>query len=268
VDADYLATYSMQLVAGRNISRSDSVRQFLVNESMVKNLGFARPEAVLNKQIDMDNEVGPIVGVVKNFYITTLKDTGTTSGAVVMRYNPRELNAAGIKLDGKNMPATLAAIRQIWNEVYPDYVFEYQFLDERIASFYAEETKLSTFYKIFASIAIFISCLGLYGLASFMAAQRLKEVGIRKVLGATVGHIVYLFTREFVWLVGIAFFIATPIVWYFVHEWVKDYAHRLPIGVGMFVVGGLAALGIALVTVGFQAYRAGAVNPVKNLRSE
>ena len=268
IDADYLATYSMQLVAGRNISRTDSVKEFLVNETMVKKLGFARPEEVLNKQIDMGREAGPIVGVVKNFYMTTLKDTATTSGAVLMRYNSRGLNAAGIKMDGRNMPETLAAIRQVWNEVYPDYVFEYQFLDDRIASFYTEEAKLSTFYKLFASIAIFLSCLGLYGLASFMAAQRLKEVGIRKVLGATVGNIVYLFSREFVWLVGIAFLIATPIAWYFVHEWVMDYAHRLPIGVWMFVLGGLGALLIALATVSSQAFRAAAVNPVKNLRSE
>jgi ABC-type antimicrobial peptide transport system permease subunit len=147
-------------------------------------------------------------------------------------------------------------------------VFEYQFLDERIAGYYKEEAKLSTLYIFFASIAIFLSCLGLYGLASFMAAQRLKEVGIRKVLGATVGHIVYLFTREFVLLVGLAFLIAVPIAWYFVHAWVEDYAYRLPIGVWMFAAGGLAALLVALGTVSWQAIRAAMGNPIKSLRSE
>jgi putative ABC transport system permease protein len=268
IDAEYLATYSMRLAAGRNITRSDSIREFLVNETMVKKLGFMRPEEVLGKQINMGRDVGPVVGVVRNFLPTTLKDTGGTRGAVLMRYNPRGLNSAGIKLDGRDMAATLGAIRRIWSEVYPDYVFEYQFLDDRIAGYYKEEAKLSTFYTIFASIAIFLSCLGLYGLASFMAAQRLKEVGIRKVLGATVGDIVYLFTREFVLLVGLAFLIAVPIAWYFVQEWVEDYAYRLPIGVWMFAAGGLTALLIALGTVSWQAIRAAMGNPVKSLRSE
>jgi ABC-type antimicrobial peptide transport system permease subunit len=171
-------------------------------------------------------------------------------------------------MDGQDMAATLGAIRQIWSEVYPDHIFEYQFLDERIAGFYKEEMKLSTFYTIFASIAIFLSCLGLYRLASFMAAQRLKEVGIRKVLGATVGNIVYLFTREFVVLVGLAFLVAAPIAWYFVQQWAQDYAYRLPFGVWMFVVGGVGALLVALATVSLQAFKAAAANPVKNLRSE
>jgi len=268
IDADYLSTYSIRLAAGRNITRNDSIKEFLVNETTVKKLGFGRPEDVLNKQIKMGSEVGPIVGVVRNFYGTTLKDTGSISGALVMRNKPRDLDAAGIKMNGKDNVATIGAIRQLWSAVYPDFVFDYQFMDERVASFYKEETKLSTFYQIFACIAIFLSCLGLYGLASFMAEQRLKEVGIRKVLGATVGQIVYLFSKEFVWLVGIAFLVAAPIAWYFVHSWVEDYAYRLPIGVWMFVAGGMMALVIALATVSFQAMRAALGNPVKSLRSE
>ena len=268
IDAGYLSTYSMQLVAGRNITATDSIKEFIVNQEFVKKSGFANPQDVLNKQIELGGEIGPIVGVVRNFFLTTLKDTGSTRGAVIMRNNPRGRGSAGIKMGGYDMPGTIQAIRQVWSEVYPDYVFEYQFLDDRVASFYKEETKLSLFYKIFSSIAIFLSCLGLYGLASFMAAQRLKEVGIRKVLGATVGQIVYLFSKEFVWLVGIAFLIATPVAWYFVDEWLQDYAFRLPISGWVFVVGGLAALLIALGTVSFQALRAARVNPVKNLRSE
>jgi putative ABC transport system permease protein len=268
IDTDYVGTYSMQLLAGRNITRTDSIKEFLVNETMVRKLGFARPEEVLNKQLETGRERGPIVGVVKNFLPFSLKDTASALGAVLMRYHPRALNAAGIRMDEQDMAATVGAIRQIWNEVYPDYVFEYQFMDDRVAGFYSEEAKLSTFYKIFAGIAIFLSCLGLYGLASFMAAQRLKEVGIRKVLGATVGQIVYLFSKEFFLLVGIAFLIAAPIAWYFVHEWVKDYAYRLPVNGWVFVAGGVAAMVIALGTVGVQAYRAAAVNPVVNLRSE
>jgi len=267
VDADYVATYSVPLVAGRNISRTDSILEFLVNETFVRQLGFGRPEDVLNKEIILGdgNKTGPVVGVVKDFNQSSLKDS---LAGVVMFSGPRAYDAAGIKMSGENLPATIAAIRQVWAGIYPDFVFEYQFLDEKIAGFYKEEAKLSLFYKIFASIAIFLSCLGLYGLASFMAAQRLKEVGIRKVLGATAGNIVYLFSREFVILIGIAFLIAAPTAWYFVHQWVEQYAFRIPISAWVFVAGGMAALMIALGTVSFQAYRAAAVNPVKNLRTE
>ncbi|HEY4336312.1 MAG TPA: ABC transporter permease, partial [Puia sp.] len=268
IDADYLSTYSMPLVAGRNITRTDSIKEFIVNQAMTEKLGFARPEDVLDKQVDFGGQIGPIVGVVKNFHITTLKDTGATRAAILMHNDRNAFSNAGIRLDGKNMPATIESIRQLWNKVYPDFAFDYQFLDDRVAGFYRDEIRLSAFYKIFAAIAIFLSCLGLYGLASFMAVQRLKEVGIRKVLGATVGQIVSLFTREFVGLVGIAFIIAAPLAWYFVHKWIQDYAYRMPIGVGTFILGGVAALAIALATVGYQALRAARVNPVENLRGE
>ena len=270
IDANYLATYSMQLVAGRNITNitpTDPIKEFVVNQTMVEKLGFSRPEEVLNKQVKLGSEVGPIVGVVNNFHISSLKG-GAVLSAVLLRNDPYGWRSAGIRLSGKNMPATIQSIRQLWGRVYPAYAFDYQFLDDRVAGFYADEIKLSGFYKIFAAIAIFLSCLGLYGMASFMAVQRRKEVGIRKVLGATVGQIVSLFTREFVWLVGIAFVLATPLAWYFVHKWVEDYAYRAPIGVGMFALGGVAALVIALATVGYQALRAARVNPVENLRIE
>jgi putative ABC transport system permease protein len=187
---------------------------------------------------------------------------------MLMFNDKRSFDEAAIKLDGNNVSATLHSIESLWNETYPDYVFEYQFMDEKVASFYADESRLSQIYKIFSSIAIFLSCLGLYGLASFMAVQRIKEVGIRKVLGATAANIVYLFSREFVVLIGVAFVIAAPITWYFVHEWLQQYVFRLPISGWVFGVGGLLAVLIAMATVGWQAFRAAAVNPVKNLRTE
>jgi putative ABC transport system permease protein len=230
VDENYLSTYGLPLVAGRNVTSTDSVKEFLVNETLVKKLGFSDPHAVLNRQIDLwdGRFVGPIVGVVKDFHAGSLKDS---MSPVFLLNNKRGLNEAGIRLNGKDVPATMKAVEKIWSDVYPDFVFEYQFLDEKIANFYKDEAKLSLFYRLFASIAIFLSCLGLYGLASFMAAQRIKEVGIRKVLGATVGNIVYLFSKEFVWLILIAFL-------------------------------------IALGTVSFQAFRAASLNPVRALRSE
>jgi putative ABC transport system permease protein len=266
-DENYLSTYGLSLVAGRNLTSTDSIHEFLVNETMVRKLGFSNPHDILNRQIDLwdGRFVGPIVGVVKDFHASSLKDS---MAPVFLLNNKRRLNETAIRLDGKDMPATMKAVEKLWSDVYPDFVFEYAFLDDKIANFYKDEARLSLFYKVFASIAIFLSCLGLYGLASFMAAQRIKEVGIRKVLGASVANIIYLFSREFVWLIVIAFVIAAPIAWYFVHQWAQQYVFRLSISPWIFVAGGLGALLIALGTVSFQAFRAAYRNPVRALRSE
>ena len=267
VDANYVPTYGLPLAAGRNITATDSVKEFLVNETLVRKLGFSNPQDVLNKEINLWNgfAVGPIVGVIKDFHQSSLKDS---LSPVFMLNFAKGFNSAGIRLDGADLPGTLRSIEKLWAATYPDFVYEYQFLDEKIAGFYKEEATLSRFYKIFASIAIFLSCLGLYGLASFMAAQRLKEVGIRKVLGATAANIVYLFSKEFVVLIAIAFLLSTPIAWYFVHQWLLQYVYRISISGWVFVFGGALALLVALATVSFQAFRAAAVNPVKNLRTE
>ncbi|HEY2727666.1 MAG TPA: FtsX-like permease family protein, partial [Parafilimonas sp.] len=163
---------------------------------------------------------------------------------------------------------TMQSIKKIWEQTFPNYVYEYRFLDDKIASFYKQENQLSQLYKIFAAIAIFLSCLGLYGLASFMAVQRIKEVGIRKVLGASSANIVYLFSKEFVLLISIAFLIATPLAWYFMNKWLQDYAYRINISWWLFLVGGIAAIVIALATISFQAIKAAMANPVKSLRTE
>jgi ABC-type antimicrobial peptide transport system permease subunit len=141
-------------------------------------------------------------------------------------------------------------------------------MDEAVANFYKQENQLAQMYKIFAAIAIFLGCLGLYGLASYMAAQRIKEVGIRKVLGASIGSIVYLFSKEFVVLISIAFLIAAPIAWYFMNHWLLDYAFRINISWWIFVIGGFLSILVALATVSYRAVRAAVVNPVQSLRSE
>jgi len=266
VDVNYLSTYGLTLVAGRNLVGNDSIHEFVVNESMVKRLGLLHLQDILGRTIDVwGRYVGPVVGVVRDFHASSLKDS---IAPVLLMNDRRRLNEASIRLNGSDMVGTMKAVEKLWSEVYPNYVFEYAFLDDKIANFYADEARLSLFYRVFASIAIFLSCLGLYGLASFMAAQRIKEVGIRKVLGASVANIIYLFSREFVWLIVIAFVIAAPIAWYIVYDWVQQYVFRLPISGWVFVAGGLGALLIALGTVSFQAVRAASVNPVDNLRSE
>ena len=266
-DTAFVPTYKLKLVAGRNLEPSDMTREFLVNESLVKSLGLKKPEDILNKEISMYNGMikCPVVGVVKDFNDRTLRNH---LAPLLITTNITMYRQATIKLSATNIASAMQSIKKVWQKAFPDYVYEYKFLDDKIAGFYQQESQLSALYKIFAAIAIFLSCLGLYGLASFMAAQRIKEVGIRKVLGATAGNIVYLFSKEFIILIAIAFAIATPLSWYFMHQWLQDYAYRINISWWLFAAAGIAAIVIALVTVSFQAIKAAMANPVKSLRTE
>jgi putative ABC transport system permease protein len=263
-DAEYLNTYGMPLAAGRNFS-SDTAHEFLVTETQLHDMGIRRPEDALNKNLSVWGVTGKLVGVLKDFHSTSFKDQYSR---VIMVPIKRGYNTAGIKLTAGNPAPTLAAIEKLWNTTFPSYVFEYTFLDDSIATFYRQESQQAQLYKIFAAIAIFLGCLGLYGLASFMAVQRTKEVGIRKVLGASIQNIVYLFTREFAVLIAIAFLIASPIAWYLMHRWLQDYTFRLPITWWIFLAGGAASLSVALITISFNALRAARANPVKSLRTE
>jgi ABC-type antimicrobial peptide transport system permease subunit len=173
-----------------------------------------------------------------------------------------------IKIEPANLTATLAAVQRLWNNNFPGSLYEYQFLDKKIEGFYKSEDQLSALYKIFAGIAIFISCLGLYGLISFMAVQRTKEVGIRKTLGASVSNIVYLFSKEFTILIVVAFVISAPLGWYFMHQWLQNFTYRIPIGPGIFILAIAVSVIIAWLTVGYKAIGAALANPVKSLRSE
>jgi putative ABC transport system permease protein len=263
-DPDYLKTYGLTLVAGKNFS-SDTAHEVMINERLLRDLGVKTPEDVLNKQMDIYEVVGPIVGVVKDFNSTGFKDKYSR---VFFAPKKRWYQNVAIKLGSGQPSATLKAVEKLWNSTFPDYVFEYQFLDESIKNFYKQENQLAALYKIFAAIAIFLGCLGLYGLASYMAVQRIKEVGIRKVLGASIGSIVYLFSREFIILIANAFLVAAPLAWYFMNNWLLDYAFRINISWWIFVAGGLLSIIIALATVSYRAIRAAVVNPVTSLRTE
>jgi len=239
----------------------------LVNESFVKSLGLKNPDDILNKEINIMGGLikCPVVGVLKDFNDRSLRQS---LSPLLIATNATMYRQASIKLSITNIASTMQSIKKIWERTFPNYVYEYRFLDDKIASFYKQERQLSQLYKIFAAIAIFLSCLGLYGLASFMAVQRIKEVGIRKVLGASAGNIVYLFSKEFIMLIAIAFAIATPLAWYFMHQWLQDYAYRINVNWWLFAAGGLVAIIIALATISFQAIKAAVANPVKSLRTE
>ena len=174
----------------------------------------------------------------------------------------------GIKLNTAQLNTATKKIEQVWNEFFPEYVYTPTFMDERVNKFYTQENQLALLYKIFAGIAIFISCLGLYGLISFMAAQRTKEVGIRKVLGASVANIIYLFSKEFTILIIIAFALAVPVAYYMMSNWLNNFAFRINITVGVFALAIVLSVIIAWITVGYKSIRAALMNPVRSLRSE
>ena len=265
-DDQYLKTYHLQLAAGRNLMPSDTIKEFLVNEALVQKLGIRNPQDALNKEIALNPKMkGPIVGVLKNYHNRSLKNEDAPMFVTSFK---RAYSLANIKIVPSNIQTTLPAIEKIWGEIFPDYAFEYKFLDDRIAQLYKQENQLADIYTWFAAVAILLSCLGLYGLASFMAVQRIKEVGIRKVLGASVSGIVYLFSKEFVVLIIVGFAIAAPVTWYFMNKWLQDYTYRISIRWDIFALAALMAIVVAIATVSFQLLKAALVNPVKSLRSE
>jgi ABC-type antimicrobial peptide transport system permease subunit len=264
-DTGYFRLYNLPLVAGHVYSSSDTTREFMVNETVVKNLGIKDPGKAIGTLINVDGKLYPIVGVVKDFHTNSLRDA---IGPVVLMQNKNFYGTANIKIDMHKAKAVIAALQGTWNKYYPDFVFEYNFLDQSIADYYKQENQLSVLYKIFAGIAIFISCLGLYGLISFMAVQRKKEIGIRKVLGAPVRDIVVMLSKEFTLLIVIAFLIASPLAWYYMHQWLQQYTYRINISSWFFITTIFCSLIIAWITVGYTAIKAAVANPVKSLRTE
>ncbi|HEV3324573.1 MAG TPA: FtsX-like permease family protein, partial [Puia sp.] len=264
-DSGFFRLYQLPLVAGRVYFPSDSIREYVVNETLLRNLRIPHARDAIGQTIKVAGRAGQIVGVVKDFHVNSLRDP---IGPVVMMNSKRAYGFANISVDLRDAKPVLAAMGKIWNRYFPDFTFEYSFLDQDIADFYKQENQLSILYKLFSGIAIFISCLGLYGLISFMAVQRNKEIGIRKVLGAPIRDILFLLSKEFTILIAIAFLIATPVAWYFMHRWLEQYTYRISIGLWFFVATIVGSLVIAWLTVGYTAIKAALANPVKSLRSE
>lgn len=267
-DVEYFKLYNLKFVAGRPYVKSDTVREYVVNETLLKNLGVTNPKDAIGKTINIWGDkklTAQIVGVVKDFNVSSLREQ---IPAVLMASWNDQYSIANIKLNPANMKPTLANIEKVWTATFPENIYEYKFLDQKIANFYKKETQLSQLYKIFAGMAIFISCLGLYGMVSFMAVQRTKEVGIRKTLGASVSHIVYLFSKEFTLLILVSFAISAPIAWYFMQLWLQEFTYRIYLGAGIFIMSISLSIIIAWATVGYKAIKAALVNPVRSLRSE
>ncbi len=266
-DEHYFNMYKIPFVAGRPYYQSDTVREFVVNQTLLKKLGVTDPKEAIGKEINFWDgaKVGKIVGVIKDFNALSLREVVSPVVLSTWKDVYRTIN---IKIRPGKEKAALAYIEKVWNDTFKDYVYDYKFLDETIANFYKQENQLSQLYKLFAGIAIFISCLGLYGLVSFMAAQRTKEMGIRKVLGANAANIVYLLSREFTALIIIAFIIAGPIAYFIMHSWLQNYAYRVPLGASIFILAIVGSVVVAWLTSGYQAIRTALANPIKSLRTE
>ncbi|MDR6944067.1 ABC transporter permease [Mucilaginibacter pocheonensis] len=265
-DADYFKTYGLRFAAGKGYEAGDTSKQYVVNETFIHKLGIQNAENAIGKTIRLGGSAWkPIVGVIKDFKTNSLREAVKP---IVIAPSKKLEGQIGIKIQTANLSKTVSELQRIWENTYPEYAYNGYFLDENIAKFYEQENKMALVYKVFAGIAIFISCLGLYGLVSFMAVQRTKEVGIRKVLGASVSSIVFLFSKEFMLLVGISFVIAMPAAWYIMNGWLQNFVYRISISGWIFLLAITSSMVIAWVTVGYKAIRAAVANPVKSLRSE
>ncbi|GAB3196534.1 ABC-type antimicrobial peptide transport system permease subunit [Pontibacter aydingkolensis] len=265
-DENYLELYDMKVLAGRHYKDSDSAA-YVINETMRRKLGIESPAEAINKTIALGNgEVkGYIIGVVEDFHQNSLRDP--IDPAIILA-RPDNYWFLSAKIDMANKQEALQHLEKVWNKTYPDDVFDYEFLDETIERFYQDEARQNKLFKIFSIIAIFIGCLGLYGLVAFMAAQRTKEVGIRKVLGASMFNITVLFSKEFVKLVLIAFILAVPIAYYLMNKWLQDFTYRITLDYWPFILAGVVTLIIAIITMSSQAIKASLTNPVVSLKSE
>ena len=275
VDDEYINANGMQLIAGSDLSKQDLLDanheddsknyfHYIINESGANALGWKPQEAIGKKMFLGDQRPGEIKGVVRDFHFASL-------------HNPIEPlvlfpggwgNTLIVKVSGNNLSQTIAFMESKWKQLAPHRPFEYRFMDEDFNNLYESELRIAKVFNIFSAIAILLACLGLFGLSAYSARQRIKEIGIRKVLGASAGNITFLLSNSFLKLVIVAFFIAIPLAWFVMDKWLQDFAYRIHISWWMFGLAGIMALAIALLTVSFQAIKASLTNPVKSLRTE
>jgi ABC-type antimicrobial peptide transport system permease subunit len=279
-DDKFCSLYGLKLKAGRFFNKADTgsvsrsipegqrYAKSVVNEKLIQELGFPSPEAALGKRfwIGMNGWNAEIVGVVADFNISSLHEA--IKPTLITQFLPF-CEKVSIKIQaGTDIPVMISKINASYKKVYPSGIFEFNFLDQRLDALYKDDARLYSLFKIFSVLAMLISCLGLWGLITFAAQQRIKEIGIRKVLGASVPNIVSMLTKDFIVLVCIAIVIAVPLAYWGINKWLQDFAFRIHIGWAAFVIAGAAAILIAMITVSFQAIKAGIANPVKSLRTE
>lgn len=267
IDADFIPLFGMKLVAGRNFADDFGTerKNVLLNEKALKILGFPNAEAALGKKINSGRDTNTVVGVLADFHQQGLQKA---IEPMLFRFRPGSRNCYSIKVAAGNLPATIATIKKNWDKYFPEDPFNYTFLDETFSEQYKSDILFGKVFGIFAFLAILIACFGLLGLSAYNVIQRTKEIGIRKVLGASAQSILVLLSKDFMKLIIVALVLAIPVGWYIMHQWLQDFAYRIHIGWWIFAVAGVLALLIALFTIVLQAARAVTENPVKSLRSE
>ena len=269
-DFGFISTYGIKMVAGRNFLKENGLRDtsaFLINEAAVKALGISSPQEAVGKEFQYGNRKGELVGVYQDFHFESMHEK-ILPIALFMPVNQNSYGLLSLKITGNNIPGALEHMEKVWKKFLPETPFDYTFMDENFERLYETEQKQATIFTVFAFIAIFIACLGLFGLSAFTISQRIKEIGIRKVLGADISSIVGLLSKDFLKLVLVAAVLAFPVAWYAMSRWLEDFAYRTQIPWWSFVFAGLIASVIAFLTISFQAVKAAVANPVKNLRTE
>ncbi len=270
IDHDFTDTYGIEFAAGRDFSRefrTDDSTGFIINEAAVRAIGWKSPEEAVGQPFEYGGRDGQVVGVLKDFHFESLHET-ILPIAFLMPSDPGNYGTISVKISGNNISGAINHLEKTWTQFVPDFPFQYTFLDENFGRLYEAERRQGQVFTIFSGIAIFVACLGLFGLAAFATSQRTKEIGIRKVLGASVSSVVMLLSRDFVRLVIIALVIATPIAWWTMYNWLESFAYRINIEWWLFGLAGVLAIAVAVFTISFQSIKAAVANPVHSLRSE
>ncbi|MBS1504161.1 MAG: ABC transporter permease, partial [Bacteroidetes bacterium] len=263
IDKDFISFFKMKIVQGTSFTNApNDTAHFILNEAAVKETGIKDP---IGKRFTMFGVKGTIIGIVKDFHYASMREKITPAA---FYYHPQYFNRIYIKVSGKDPSAAIAAAEKEFKQYNGQYPFGYAFLDETFDNIYKGESRQATLFDYFSGVAIFISCLGLLGLATYTAQVRVREIGVRKVLGASVANITGMLSMDFLKLVGIAILIATPAAWYLMNKWLQDFAYRINMQWWMFVAAGLLAILIAFATISYQAIKAALMNPVRSLRSE
>ncbi|MHA4842668.1 ABC transporter permease [Flavitalea antarctica] len=269
-DDQFIPTYKIKMIAGRNFSKDfgTDTSAYILNETAARNLGYQQPADLVGKTMSYGGDAGPVIGIMGDFHFESMHQKIVPLVLFTDRSTGNAYGDISIRITGKNIPAAISHLEKTHKKFLPEVPFQYSFLDERFQRLYDSELKQGSIFAVFSGIAIFIACLGLFGLSAFAITQRMKEIGVRKVLGASVNSIVQLLSKDFLKLVGVAALIAFPIAWFAMYSWLQDFAYRVQIAWWIFLLAGIIAALIAILTISMQAIKAALSNPVKSLRSE
>ncbi len=268
IDTDFIADYKIEVVAGRSFSNeyaSDSMEALIINETAARLWGYSNPAEVVGKKFDQWGKMGEVIGVVKDFNYQSLH---TKIEPLSLRYEPRSMSKLSVRIQSQDISNTITDLEEKWKELIPHYPFNYRFLDTSFNNLYQSDARFGQLFSGFAILAIFIACLGLFGLTTYTTTQRTKEIGIRKVLGASVSAIVLLLSKDFSKLLLLAFIIAIPASWYAIKSWLNSFAYKVNIGSDIYILSAIAVTSIALFTMSWQSIKAALQNPVNSLKNE